>query len=200
MCRYGAALGAGVASAYPESQYSSAYWASSDALGDAIVRFTAAFVILRLRWCFPAGVSQFSCYVHDTARWIALARSRPGQDASPVFVYFFNHTLQVVRDTKPQLGVYHSSELNFVFNYPRLLQTPAEQQLAVAFVKYWASFAWHGVPGVPELPPMPQYTLLTREVCVIDTVSICTPVQHLKDAVCNFWDANQLPVWFAWGS
>lgn len=75
-----------------------------------------------------------SCPARSTARWITAGRANVTNPA-PVYVYFFNHTMEWVQLLYPWRGCFHGSELTFVFDYTLGLWTQGEQALAQAFVK-----------------------------------------------------------------
>lgn len=57
------------------------------------------------------------------------------KNPAPVFVYFFNHTLQSTLENAPWEGCFHSSELNLVFFNKGDLLLQSEIELSYAFVK-----------------------------------------------------------------
>jgi carboxylesterase type B len=75
-----------------------------------------------------------SCFARSSGRWLAAARQNLSNPA-PVYVYFFNHTLEVIQLFVPNKGCCHGSELVFVFDIELGLWTTDEQALAKAFVK-----------------------------------------------------------------
>ena len=75
-----------------------------------------------------------TCYARSTARSIATARANLTNPA-PVYVYFFNHTLEVIQLFVPDKGCCHGSELVMVFDVTLGLWTSGEKALAQAFVK-----------------------------------------------------------------
>lgn len=88
--------------------------------------------------CFVPNVycrSQFSCPARSTARWVTSSRQNL-TDPAPVYLYFFNHTIEWVQLLDPTRGCFHGSEVTFVYDYVLALWTQEEQTLAKAFVKY----------------------------------------------------------------
>jgi carboxylesterase type B len=163
---------------------------------------------------------QMSCFARNSGRWLAAARQNLSNPA-PVYLYFFNHTLEVIELFVPDKGCCHGSELVFVFDIELGLWTAEEQALAQAFVKYeacslwracafamfwwcscryWTSFAATGVPSFQGLPTWPAFTLDNQVYGVLDTGALLTPVQNLKQTFCDFWDANPVPPRLIWGS
>jgi para-nitrobenzyl esterase len=55
------------------------------------------------------------------------------------------------------LGAYHTAELQYLFAFPTVSLSPAQQQLADAMVGYWTQFAKTGDPNSPGAPPWSPY-------------------------------------------
>lgn len=146
---------------YPQTTYASpGWWAASHILGD----------------------SQMSCAARRTARWIEAAGGTP-------FLYFLTHKLAVVDavefKSKKPLGVFHGTDLLFVFKLGILL-TADEKALADVVIGYWTSFAANGVPTSPGQVAWPQYTATADQNLNIDLVPSLET--RLKQDICNFWD------------
>jgi hypothetical protein len=121
---------------YPASNFSSVYWATSRALGDSQVHdFPPACLAPSLFFSFLPSCFQMSCYARNSARWLTAGR-QSNPNPAPVFMYFFNHTLEVVQIFAPDKGCFHGSELAFVFDLELALWSSEERALAQAFVKY----------------------------------------------------------------
>jgi len=88
----------------------------------------------------------------------------------------------------PDLGVFHSSELPFVFGndtYP-LGRIGDATWLSTAIQAYWIQFAKTANPNVMDQPAWPTYD--GTEPQLVFGAQLATST-HLKDDVCAFWDA-----------
>eukprot|EP01130_Rhizamoeba_saxonica_P017270 TRINITY_DN8308_c0_g1_i1.p1 TRINITY_DN8308_c0_g1~~TRINITY_DN8308_c0_g1_i1.p1 ORF type:complete len:505 (-),score=106.48 TRINITY_DN8308_c0_g1_i1:1074-2588(-) len=106
----------------------------------------------------------------------------------PVYSYYFVHEIDAVSKYSPYLGVFHGSELGFVFNKrnPVFSDAPVpftqqEIDLAQKFVTWWGDFATFGYPASD--PNWIDYT--GNGSYVIDME------QHMetdiRDSQCKFW-------------
>ena len=154
-------VGAYPLSDYPKTTYASpGWWAASGVMGD----------------------SQMSCPARRTARWIEAAGGTP-------YLYFLTHKLvladAVELKTKKPLGVFHGTDLGFVFKFKPLLSA-TEEALADVIIGYWTSFAVDGVPSSPGQVAWPAYAAATDQNLNLNLVpSIQT---GLKSDLCAFWD------------
>lgn len=122
---------------------------------------------------------QMSCSARDTARWITTSRQNLSNPA-PVYVYFFNHTLNIINWLAPNLGCSHASELPFVFDFQWALWGSAEHALADAFVRQVLLFHFSvdSVEGL--LASKAQAVLfLKRFVC------------QILDIICSNWKSRE---------
>ena len=80
----------------------------------------------------------------------------------PVYLYFFDHILEIIKLFVPFKGCCHGSELPFVFDFHPAFLGKGELPLAEQFVRYWTRFAstwwlrsavraWEGAVAHPVL-------------------------------------------------
>jgi para-nitrobenzyl esterase len=133
----------------------------------------------------------FACPARRTARWLTNA-------SIPTYLYQFTHELDEINIFDPSFfGVFHSSELFFVFNIPDgfynfkvpIIFGPHERELAFNFVDFWSQFAGSGNPGSAGGVKWPLYNLQSDQNVRLD-LNI-TIDQHLKQQKCDFWDQIQ---------
>ncbi|KAA0157576.1 hypothetical protein FNF29_00152 [Cafeteria roenbergensis] len=172
--RFGAAIAEAVGPLYPPAQYKDAWWAATHVLGDGL----------------------FSCPARQSSRWIANA---PGRK-SPVFLYFYEHVLELVDLLVPGKGCFHGSELAMVFHVDLALWTQGEQELASEVLGYWTRFAAHGNPNGGSDPFWPAYgqdgdTALALNVGANGTAR----VTGLKRRQCDAWDTVTVTSRFIFG-
>jgi para-nitrobenzyl esterase len=74
----------------------------------------------------------------------------------PVYKYRWNHQPLLTKIPLGNLGVYHFSEVPYVWKFPPFLLTPGECQISKTLISYWAAFAANGVPGsaVGQVSPL----------------------------------------------
>jgi len=94
----------------------------------------------------------------STWAWLEAA-SNTGQQP----VYRFRFDLGPPSDPKgPQMGAYHSAEIEYVFGQldskAGVTWTPETRALSAQMQKYWANFARSGDPNGPNLPNWPAYS------------------------------------------
>jgi len=87
------------------------------------------------------------------------AQSKTGKQP----IYRFRFDLGPPSDPKgPQLGAYHSSEIEYVFGQldskTDVTWSPETRALSAQMQKYWANFARSGDPNGPGLPKWPLYS------------------------------------------
>jgi len=154
-----------VLSLYPASNYSSPWTA-----------MTALFTD-----------SSFICPARQTARW--MSANNPNQ----VFLYLFIHAIDYITKIDPSLGVFHGTDLTFVFNNPLSIGNitvtlqPDEKQLALTVGKFWTNFMYTGNPNGDGVPVWQAYKLGSDENLYIN-VTNSYDGSGLEDTVCDFWD------------
>ena len=164
---FGPKLAPAVLAHYPLKNYKSPFLAAVDALGDEAM----------------------TCPARETARYLSDAKL-------PVYLYFFVHELNWLKlDPKvgKNLGVFHGSDLIFVFDKAFAFLGKEEKALANTFGEWWTSFATHGAPTSPAGEAWPAYNRTNDEHMNID-VGTSKPLSGLKTTVCDFWATTPLTV------
>jgi para-nitrobenzyl esterase len=106
---------------------------------------------------------------------------------APVFRYSFEQPLE--SPFMQGLGVFHSSELPFVFgndDYP-LGRIGAGAPLSASIQDYWTTFAKTSDPNSSAETPWPAYDAASDAYLVLATPAASG--SQLKAALCDFWDA-----------
>lgn len=182
-----------------------AFWACARAVGDGL----------------------FTCPARRTARAFAnshaaTAAARSGEEdgsegeAASQWLYFFNHTLDLLDIAEPfdpddvdPMGVFHGSELPFVFDFEVGLRGDGEPSLAKAMGAFWSGLAIAQDPnGGPAASgasaPWPAFTEAGDEAMVLATPvgTAVAPEAGLKSVKCDFWDLdeNYIPTANVFGS
>jgi para-nitrobenzyl esterase len=129
------------------------------------------------------GDALFVCPARRTARAAATA-------GAPVYLYSFERELE--QPFLPELGVFHSAEIPFLFNSdPRfpLGRVGSGQPVADALQGYWSRFAATGDPDGGDVA-WPRYATGDERALVIDLAT--TVRSGHKAELCDFWDALSL--------
>jgi para-nitrobenzyl esterase len=116
----------------------------------------------------------------------AAARALSGGGV-PVYLYQFTHAVNSLLG--PGLGVFHSSEIPFVWGNPYLgIKLDAQEtQLSKEMMGYWFEMAASGDPTGKGAFAWPAYEQATDTNIVLDlTLSTET---GLKSSLCDFWDS-----------
>jgi para-nitrobenzyl esterase len=153
---------------YDPSNYPSPWWALAHVIGDAAM----------------------SCAARRSGRWLNAAGT------GPVYIYFFQHELEVIKLFVPDYGVCHGSDIAMVFNLKVGLWGKGEETLAQQFGKYWTTFAKNGDPNSAATPEWAPYDSETDNYQVLDIPISNTTA--LKKEVCDFWDQMPVSETFIW--
>ena len=137
---------------------------------------------------FLIGDMLMDCAARRTARWLS---ARPGGNRSaPTFLYHFERKLALTDAVeavkRAPYGVFHGSELAFVFHIEETLLEASERDLATQMGDFWTQFAKTGRPA--DESTWPAYTKANDLSLRLNTgSSIALP--GLKSDLCDFWDA-----------
>ncbi len=156
-----------VAALYPLSHYSKPANAVADIVGD--------------RW--------FICPAKKSAQ----AMVTGGQD---VYFYYFTSSVQGPLKTLikfmngpsgPDAGIYHSSEIPFVFGINSFLGFLSEDGVTIShqMMQQWKALALNGNPNTEGVPYWPQFNLATEDYLEINT-PVYTGTYFMKEK-CDYW-------------
>lgn len=160
---------AAVEAMYPLSDYPSPFDAWAAVLTDASMS------------C-PAKESIVLLSTRDNREASTRGNASTAAQATPKYLYHFVHQIDLITalNLTNTLGVFHGSELPFVFNkYEILVQK--ERALASKVVGWWDSLAASGVP-TEEWPPYSVPNNLSLRIDYVPEVEA-----GLKEKVCEFW-------------
>jgi para-nitrobenzyl esterase len=109
---------------------------------------------------YPTPKAAFSAFVTDLT-FICPTRAQTlllAAHGTPSYLYLF--TKQTPFGTASGLGVYHSSELPFVFGnlIARSGNTPSDRALSDLMMGYWVGFAKTSTPSVAGAPEWPRFS------------------------------------------
>ena len=167
--KFGPVLAAKVLKMYPPSNYTSAWFAATRAFGDEAM----------------------SCPARETARLLTKAGGK-------AYLYFLNHILLLVHLADPDIGVFHGTDLIYVFAKSIALWGKEDNGVSEAFGTWWTSFAHGGVPSAPNVTGHNEvwssYNTTTDNHMDIGGGDGATSSMRdgLKTTECDFWDANPL--------
>jgi para-nitrobenzyl esterase len=119
------------------------------------------------------------------ARKLARDASSAGAD---VYLYAFAHVPE--KPLLPNLGVFHASELGYVFGTAAPLAPPQadEEPLGATIRGYWTRFAHGSDPNGGGAPAWPKFTTAGDQDLKLDLPAPSAEVGH-KKAKCDFWDS-----------
>jgi len=129
----------------------------------------------------------FRCPNRRSARWLSNA-------GLSVYEYVYEHVLQEIVWLKLNFGVFHGSEIPFVFMNLRsvfgttlyYLLTPQEWALSYMVSSYWANFVKTGNPNSALTPTWPPYLAKSDlSMSLADTFYVAIGQDKIW---CDFWD------------
>jgi para-nitrobenzyl esterase len=161
---YGTTLGAAINAVYPASKYSQPVLALAAVLTDA----------------------SFSCPAHLIDNWAS--------KYVPVYAYEFNDR-HVPQDFIPYagfpFGAPHASEIQFLFDIPKLPGTPplsnAEQALSVKMTKYWTDFATAETPSGNGVPTWLPFARGSDNIQSFVPPTALAETDFSQEHHCGFW-------------
>ena len=129
-----------------------------------------------------SGDSFFACALRRTVRGMSAA-------GAPTYFYAFEQPTEA--PFLAGLGVFHSSELPFVFDtdpaFPLGRVGASGASTSEMIEGYWTRFAKTGDPNGEGAPMWSPYERASDQHLVL--AANVTTVTHYKDALCDFWDA-----------
>ena len=163
--KFGPDLAAKVMKTYPISNFANPWKAAVAAFGDEAM----------------------SCPARETARLLSDA----GVNA---YLYYLTHELKVINLFDEKIGVFHGTDLIYVFGKSIALWGNEDETIASAFGDWWTSFATFGAPITSINGHNVEWTPYSRaNDNHLNVDSTSTMKSGLKKSYCDFWDENPLP-------
>jgi len=103
-----------------------------------------------------------------------------------VYTYYFNQ--KIPWPQHPDYGVFHSSELPYVFDNLRLMDRPwqpADRRVAREISAYWTDFAKTGNPNTKGLPEWPAFKV--GDKTIMQLAAHMAPIRLANPAREHFW-------------
>jgi para-nitrobenzyl esterase len=103
-----------------------------------------------------------------------------------VYIYYFNQ--KIPWPQHPDYGVFHSSELPYVFDNLRLLEHPwqaADRRVAREISSYWTDFAKTGNPNKKGLPAWPAFRV--GNLTIMQLAARMEPIPLASPSREHFW-------------
>jgi para-nitrobenzyl esterase len=161
---YGADLGAAVAAKYPVTIYAKPVYALAAVLTD----------------------QNFACNANLIDDW--------AQRYVPVYAYEFNDLMapeDFIRQPGYKFGASHASELQFLFNVPKLPGTKTltmpEQSLSAVMTQYWTNFAVNTSPSGTNVPQWLQFAKATNNMQSFVPPGAAEETNFYSTHHCGFW-------------
>eukprot|EP01047_Picozoa_sp_COSAG01_P063690 COSAG01_NODE_8299_length_2839_cov_1.814599_3_plen_111_part_00 len=90
-------------------------------------------------------------------------------------------------ETEALCGVYHASELRFVFDNYQVPLAHRDREMADVMGQLWTSFAKKGVPTAAGQPQWPRYNRSSD--LHLELAFPLKVVSHFRQEQCDFWDS-----------
>lgn len=138
---------------------------------------------------YPSPTAALSQVINDGFFHCPTARFSRAVIARGAVAYRYSFEQPLSSPVAPGLGVFHSSELPFVFgndNFP-LGKIGDAGPLAIAIQRYWTQFATFATPNYQGAVAWPTYNANSEPQLVL--ASTLTTVTKLGNDACGLWDA-----------
>ncbi len=138
---------------------------------------------------FPSANAALAQVINDGFFYCPTARFAKAVTARGAVAYRYAFQQALTDPLAPDLGVFHSSELPFVFgndDYP-LGSIGAATELSTAMRHYWTQFATFANPNYQGAVAWPAYTESTKPQLVLATP--ITSATNLADDACVLWSS-----------
>ncbi|CAN5197374.1 carboxylesterase family protein [soil metagenome] len=141
---------------------------------------------------FPSANAALAQVINDGFFHCPSARFSKAVTARGAVEYRYSFEQALSSPIAPGLGVFHSSELPFVFgndNFPLGKVGPSSDatSLATAIQHYWTQFATFATPNYQGAVTWPMYNASTEPQLVL--AATLTTATNLDDAACALWAA-----------